>query len=214
MWERGWSFIKKAGTIITLSTIFVWFTSYFGWVDGSFGMLTEDQMEYSILAHIGKAICWIFAPLGWGNWQAAVASITGLVAKENIVGTLGILYGGGDGSVYAEMASKFTAITGYSFMAFNLLCAPCFAAMGAIKREMNNTKWFWFAIGYECGFAYVIALIVNQLGNLFTGQLMTAGNGVVNIISLIVAFALIIAMIYLLVRPYKESNKLGVKVKA
>ena len=169
MWERGWSFIKKAGTIITLSTIFVWFTSFFGWVDGSFGMLTEDQMS--------------------------------------------ILYGGGDG-VYSNLAAAFTGVAGMSFLIFNLLCAPCFAAMGAIKREMNNTKWFWFAIGYECGFAYVIALIVNQLGNLFTGQLMTAGNGVVNIISLIVAFALIIAMIYLLVRPYKESNKLGVKVKA
>ena len=213
MWERGWSFIKKAGTIITLSTIFVWFTSFFGWVDGSFGMLTEDQMSHSILAYIGKGICWIFAPLGWGDWQATVAAVTGLVAKENIVATMGILYGGGDG-VYSNLAAAFTGVAGMSFLIFNLLCAPCFAAMGAIKREMNNTKWFWFAIGYECGFAYVIALIVNQLGNLFTGQLMTAGNGVVNIISLIVAFALIIAMIYLLVRPYKESNKLGVKVKA
>ena len=209
----GWSFIKKAGTIITLSTIFVWFTSFFGWVDGSFGMLTEDQMSHSILAYIGKGICWIFAPLGWGDWQATVAAVTGLVAKENIVATMGILYGGGDG-VYSNLAAAFTGVAGMSFLIFNLLCAPCFAAMGAIKREMNNTKWFWFAIGYECGFAYVIALIVNQLGNLFTGQLMTAGNGVVNIISLIVAFALIIAMIYLLVRPYKESNKLGVKVKA
>ena len=213
MWERGWSFIKKAGTIITLSTIFVWFTSFFGWVDGSFCMLTEDQMSHSILAYIGKGICWIFAPLGWGDWQATVAAVTGLVAKENIVATMGILYGGGDG-VYSNLAAAFTGVAGMSFLIFNLLCAPCFAAMGAIKREMNNTKWFWFAIGYECGFAYVIALIVNQLGNLFTGQLMTAGNGVVNIISLIVAFALIIAMIYLLVRPYKESNKLGVKVKA
>ena len=213
MWERGWSFIKKAGTIITLSTIFVWFTSFFGWVDGSFGMLTEDQMSHSILAYIGKGICWIFAPLGWGDWQATVAAVTGLVAKENIVATMGILYGGGDGT-YANLAAAFTGVAGMSFLIFKLLCAPCFAAMGAIKREMNNTKWFWFAIGYECGFAYVIALIVNQLGNLFTGQLMTAGNGVVNIISLIVAFALIIAMIYLLVRPYKESNKLGVKVKA
>ena len=213
MWERGWSFIKKAGTIITLSTIFVWFTSFFGWVDGSFGMLSEDQMSHSILAYIGKGICWIFAPLGWGDWQATVAAVTGLVAKENIVATMGILYGGGDG-VYSNLAAAFTGVAGMSFLIFNLLCAPCFAAMGAIKREMNNTKWFWFAIGYECGFAYVIALIVNQLGNLFTGQLMTAGNGVVNIISLIVAFALIVAMIYLLVRPYKESNKLGVKVKA
>ena len=213
MWERGWSFIKKAGTIITLSTIFVWFTSYFGWVDGAFQMLSEDQMSHSILAYIGKGICWIFAPLGWGDWQATVAAVTGLVAKENIVATMGILYGGGDGT-YANLAAAFTGVAGMSFLIFNLLCAPCFAAMGAIKREMNNTKWFWFAIGYECGFAYVIALIVNQLGNLFTGQLMTAGNGVVNIISLIAAFALIVAMIYLLVRPYKESNKLGVKVKA
>ena len=210
MWERGWSFIKKAGTIILLSTIFVWFTTYFGWVDGTFQMLSEEQIDASILAKIGNAIAWIFAPLGWGTWQAAVASITGLVAKENIVGTMGILYPDG----WTEIGAAFTQISGYSFLVFNLLCAPCFAAIGAIKREMNNTKWFWFAIGYECGFAYVIALIVNQLGNLFTGQLMTAGNGVVNIISLIVAFALIIAMIYLLVRPYKESNKLGVKVKA
>ena len=205
MWERGWSFIKKAGTIITLSTIFVWFTSYFGWVDGSFGMLTEDQMEYSILAHIGKAICWIFAPLGWGNWQATVAAVTGLVAKENIVGTMGILYGGGDGSVYSAIGAAFTGITGMSFLIFNLLCAPCFAAMGAIKREMNSRKWFWFAIGYECGFAYVIALIVNQLGNLFTGK--------VNVIGLIVAILLIVAIIYLLVRPYKESTTLEKEVK-
>ena len=205
MWERGWSFIKKAGTIITLSTIFVWLTSYFGWVDGSFGMLTEDQMEYSILAHIGKAICWIFAPLGWGNWQATVAAVTGLVAKENIVGTMGILYGGGDGSVYSAIGAAFTGITGISFLIFNLLCAPCFAAMGAIKREMNSRKWFWFAIGYECGFAYVIALIVNQLGNLFTGN--------VNVIGLIFAIALIALIIYMLVRPYKESTKLEKDVK-
>ena len=150
MWERGWSFIKKAGTIITLSTIFVWFTSFFGWVDGSFGMLTEDQMSHSILAYIGKGICWIFAPLGWGDWQATVAAVTGLVAKENIVATMGILYGGGDG-VYSNLAAAFTGVAGMSFLIFNLLCAPCFAAMGAIKREMNNTKWFWFAIGYECG---------------------------------------------------------------
>ena len=205
MWERGWSFIKKAGTIITLSTIFVWFTSYFGWVYGSFGMLTEDQMEYSILAHIGKAICWIFAPLGWGNWQATVAAVTGLVAKENIVGTMGILYGGGDGSVYSAIGAAFTGITGMSFLIFNLLCAPCFAAMGAIKREMNSRKWFWFAIGYECGFAYVIALIVNQLGNLFAGK--------VNVIGLIFAIALIALIIYMLVRPYKESTKLEKDVK-
>ena len=209
MWERGWSFIKKAGTIITLSTIFVWFTSFFGWVDGSFQMLTEDQMSNSILAYIGKGICWIFAPLGWGDWQATVAAVTGLVAKENIVATMGILYGGGDGT-YANLAAAFTGVAGMSFLIFNLLCAPCFAAMGAIKREMNNIKWFWFAIGYECGFAYVIALIVNQLGNLFTGRLME-GNAVANVISLIVAFALIIALIYLLVRPYRESQTLSVK---
>ena len=206
MWERGWSFIKKAGTIILLSTIFVWFTSFFGWVDGSFQMLTEDQMEFSILAHIGKAICWIFAPLGWGDWQATVAAVTGLVAKENIVATMGILYGGGDGTVYANIATAFTAVSGMSFLVFNLLCAPCFAAMGAIKREMNSAKWFWFAIGYECGFAYVIALIVNQLGKLFTGD--------VNVFGLIVAILAIALIIYMLVRPYKESNKLDVKVKA
>ena len=170
-------------------------------------MLTEDQMSNSILAYIGKGICWIFAPLGWGDWQ--VAAVTGLVAKENIVATMGILYGGGDGT-YANLAAAFTGVAGMSFLIFNLLCAPCFAAMGAIKREMNNIKWFWFAIGYECGFAYVIALIVNQLGNLFTGRLME-GNAVVNVISLIVAFALIIAMIYLLVRPYRESQTLSVK---
>ena len=140
MWERGWSFIKKAGTIILLSTILVWFTSYFGWVDGSFGMLAEEQMEYSILAHIGKGICWIFKPLGWGNWQATVASVTGLVAKENIVATMGILYGTGDVSVYASLASAFSTVAGMSFLVFNLLCAPCFAAIGAIKREMNNAK--------------------------------------------------------------------------
>ena len=206
MWERGWSFIKKAGTIILLSTNFVWFTSFFGWVDGSFQMLTEDQMEFSILAHIGKAICWIFAPLGWGDWQATVAAVTGLVAKENIVATMGILYGGGDGTVYANIAAAFTAVSGMSFLVFNLLCAPCFAAMGAIKREMNSAKWFWFAIGYECGFAYVIALIVNQLGKLFTGD--------VNVFGLIVAILAIALIIYMLVRPYKESNKLDVKVKA
>lgn len=205
MWERGWSFIKKAGTIILLSTIVVWFTSYFGWIDGSFQMLSEDQMEYSILAHIGKGICWIFAPLGWGNWQATVAAVTGLVAKENIVGTMGILYGSGDASVYTAIAASFTQITGMSFLIFNLLCAPCFAAMGAIKREMNNIKWFWFAIGYECIFAYIIALIVNQLGNLFTGN--------VNVIGLIVALILIAGIIYMLFRPYKESTELKKDVK-
>ncbi len=203
MWERGWSFIKKAGTIILLSTIFVWFTSYFGWVDGTFQMLSDEQIDCSILAKIGNAIAWIFAPLGWGNWQAVVASITGLVAKENIVGTLGVLYGGGDGSVYDAMAAAFTGITAYSFLVFNLLCAPCFAAIGAIKREMNNRKWTWFAIGYQCGFAYVIALMINQFGGLFTGN--------VNILGVIVAAALLAGMIYMLVRPYKEATKLSVE---
>ena len=203
MWERGWSFIKKAGTIILLSTIFVWFTSYFGWVDGTFQMLSDEQIDCSILAKIGNAIAWIFAPLGWGNWQAVVASITGLVAKENIVGTLGVLYGGGDVSVYDAMAAAFTGITAYSFLVFNLLCAPCFAAIGAIKREMNNRKWTWFAIGYQCGFAYVIALMINQFGGLFTGS--------ANILGVIVAVALLAGMIYMLVRPYKEATKLSVK---
>ena len=203
MWERGWSFIKKAGTIILLSTIFVWFTSYFGWVDGQFQMLSDDQIDCSILAAIGGAIDWIFAPLGWGNWQAVVASITGLVAKENIVGTLGVLYGGGGGSVYDAMAAAFTAITAYSFLVFNLLCAPCFAAIGAIKREMNSAKWTWFAIGYQCGFAYVIALMINQFGNLFTGN--------ANILGVIVSVILLAGIIYMLCKPYKEATKLAVK---
>ena len=204
MWERGWSFIKKAGTIILLSTIFVWFTTYFGWADGTFRMLTEDEVEFSILARIGSVFAWIFKPLGWGNWQAAVASITGLVAKENIVGTLGILYGGGDNTVYQNIAGAFTGITGYSFLVFNLLCAPCFAAIGAIKREMNNSKWTWFAIGYQCGFAYCVSLMINQFGNLFTGN--------VNIIGLIAALAVLVFMVYMLVRPYKEANKLTTKL--
>ena len=203
MWERGWSFIKKAGTIILLSTIFVWFTSYFGWVDGQFQMLSDDQIDCSILAAIGGAIDWIFAPLGWGNWQAVVASITGLVAKENIVGTLGVLYGGGDGSVYDAMAAAFTGITAYSFLVFNLLCAPCFAAIGAIKREMNSRKWTWFAIGYQCVFAYVIALMINQFGALFTGN--------ANILGVIVAVLLLAGIIYMLCKPYKEATKLSVK---
>ena len=203
MWERGWSFIKKAGTIILLSTIFVWFTSYFGWVDGTFQMLSDEQIDCSILAAIGGAIDWIFAPLGWGNWQAVVASITGLVAKENIVGTLGVLYGGGDGSVYDAMAAAFTGITAYSFLVFNLLCAPCFAAIGAIKREMNSRKWTWFAIGYQCVFAYVIALMINQFGALFTGN--------ANILGVIVAVLLLAGIIYMLCKPYKEATKLSVK---
>ena len=205
MWERGWSFIKKAGTIILLSTIFVWFTSRFGWLDGQFGMLEEDQISASILAKIGNAIAWIFAPLGWGNWQATVASITGLVAKENIVGTLGVLYSGGAGTVYDAIAAAFNGITGYSFLVFNLLCAPCFAAIGAIKREMNSPKWTWFAIGYQCGFAYAVALMINQFGGLFTGN--------ANIIGVIAAVIVLAAIIYMLVRPYKEAIKLTTKVE-
>ncbi|MDD6408461.1 MAG: ferrous iron transport protein B [Oscillibacter sp.] len=204
MWERGWSFIKKAGTIILLSTIVVWFTTYFGWVDGAFQMLSEDQIDYSILAKIGGLVAWIFAPLGWGNWQAAVASITGLVAKENIVGTLGILYGGGDGTVYQNLGAAFTAVSGYSFLVFNLLCAPCFAAIGAIKREMNNAKWTWFAIGYQCGFAYLCALMVEQFGNAFTGSL--------NVLGLIAGIAALALIIYMLFRPYKEATKLSTRV--
>ena len=200
MWERGWSFIKKAGTIILLSTIFVWFTTYFGSVDGTFRMLDESEIDHSILAAIGGVIAWIFRPLGWGNWQAAVASITGLVAKENIVGTLGILYGGGELTVYQALGQAFNGISGYSFLVFNLLCAPCFAAIGAIKREMNNAKWTWFAIGYQCCFAYVIALMINQFGGAFTGSL--------NILGLIVAIALLVGIIYMLFKPYQEATKL------
>ena len=208
MWERGWSFIKKAGTIILLSTILVWFTTYFGFVDGSFRMLAEDQIDHSILAAIGGAIAWIFAPLGWGNWQAAVASITGLVAKENIVSTMGILYGG-SGTVYTNLAAAFTTISGYSFLVFNLLCAPCFAAIGAIKREMNNARWTGFAIGYQCGFAYAIALLVNQLGNLFTGNCSTVGG----VIGVIFALVFVFLIVFMLVKPYRESERLTKKVR-
>jgi ferrous iron transport protein B len=199
MWERGWSFIKKAGTIILLSTIVVWFTSRFGWLDGKFGMLEEEEIDSSILAAIGSGIAWIFKPLGFGNWQAAVASITGLVAKENIVGTMGILYGD-----IAGIAAAFTAISGFAFLVFNLLCAPCFAAIGAIRREMNNAKWTWFAILYQCGFAYVIALMVNQFGGAFTGE--------ANPFGIAVAALLLGGMIYMLFRPYKEATKLTKKV--
>ena len=205
MWERGWSFIKKAGTIILLSTIVLWFLSRFGWIDGAFTMLAEEEIGNSILAAIGNGISWIFAPLGWGNWQAAVASITGLIAKENIVGTMGVLYGGGDLSVWATLATVFTSVSGFSFLVFNLLCAPCFAAMGAIKREMNSAKWTAFAIIYQCGFAYVIALCINQIGSAFTGNL--------NIIGLIVSILLIAGMLFMLFKPYKESKKLTKKVK-
>ena len=204
MWERGWSFIKKAGTIILISTILVWFTTYFGFVDGSFCMLSDEQIDHSILATIGNAIAWIFNPLGWGNWQSAVASITGLVAKENIVGTLGILYGGGDATVYQNISAAFTSVSGFSFLTFNLLCAPCFAAIGAIKREMNSAKWTAFAILYQCGFAYAISMMINQIGSAFTGNL--------NVIGLIIAIVLLAVMLYMLFKPYKESTRLNKRV--
>ena len=198
MWERGWSFIKKAGTIILLSTILVWFLSYFGWVDGSFGMLAEDQIDCSILAKVGGAICWIFAPLGFGNWQATVASITGLIAKENIVGTMGILYSGGAGTVYQNMAATFSLASGYAFLAFNLLCAPCFAAMGAIRREMNSTKWFLGAIGYQCGLAYLVGLVIYQISSLLSG----GGFG----IGTVAAIVVIVLFFFLLLRPSKKAE--------
>ena len=202
MWERGWSFIKKAGTIILLSTIVIWFLSRFGWVDGAFGMIDEDMIDASILAKVGSALAWIFAPLGWGNWQAAVASITGLVAKENIVATMGVLYGS-----QAGFAAQFTQLTGFSFLVFNLLCAPCFAAMGAIRREMNNAKWTWFAIGYECGFAYVIALMIYQFGSLFAGD--------THIIGLIAAVACLVGIVYMLFfKKYKEATTLNTRAVA
>ena len=200
MWERGWSFIKKAGTIILLSTIVLWFLSRFGWVDGNFQMLAAEEIGSSMLAAVGNAIAWIFAPLGWGSWQAAVASITGVIAKENIVGTMGVLYGGGELSAWATLAQVFTGVTGFSFLVFNLLCAPCFAAMGAIKREMNSAKWTAFAIAYQCAFAYAVALCINQIGGAFTGNL--------NIIGLIVSILLIAGMLFMLVKPYRESTKL------
>ena len=200
MWERGWSFIKKAGTIILLSTIVVWFLSFFGVVDGTFRMLEEEEISYSILASVGNVIRWIFAPLGWGTWQATVASITGLIAKENIVGTMGILYrAAGDGTVYQNIAAVFTGLSGFSFLVFNLLCAPCFAAIGAIRREMNNPKWTWFAIAYQCLFAYAIALMIYQFGGIFTGN--------INIIGLIISFLLLALMVYMLFfKKYKEAT--------
>jgi len=201
MWERGWSFIKKAGTIILLSTIVIWFATYFGFTSDGFRMLAEEEMDQSILASIGSAIAWIFTPLGWGNWQAAVASITGLVAKENIVGTMGILYPDG----WPEIAANFSAIAGYSFLVFNLLCAPCFAAIGAIKREMNSPKWTWFAIAYQCGFAYAIAMMVYQFGSAFTGNF--------NVVGLVFAVAILALMLYMIFRPYKEATKLTKTVK-
>ena len=203
MWERGWSFIKKAGTVILLSTIVIWFLSRFGFAPDGFRMLAEEELGLSILAKIGSAIAWIFAPLGWGNWQAAVASITGLVAKENIVGTMGVLYGGGELTVWQTLAQSFTGITGFSFLVFNLLCAPCFAAIGAIKREMNSAKWTWFAILYQCGFAYAVAFMITQFGWLFTGN--------ANVVGLIFAVAVLILIIYMLFfKKYKEANKLTV----
>ncbi|MBQ3823631.1 MAG: ferrous iron transport protein B, partial [Clostridia bacterium] len=212
-WERGWSFIKKAGTIILLSTIVVWFATFFGFTPDGFRMLAEDEIDMSILAKIGGAIAWLFAPLGWGNWQSAVASITGLAAKENIVATMGILFRPADASVYANIGAVFTAVSAYSFLVFNLLCAPCFAAIGAIKREMNNAKWTWFAIGYQCGFAYAIALMINQFGNLITGNMGAGGTLVLNIISLVAAFAVLGLMIYMLFfKKYKEAESLTVKV--
>ena len=208
MWERGWSFIKKAGTVILLSTIFIWFTSSFGFVDGHFGMVQD--LSDGILAYIGHGVAWIFAPLGWGHWQAAVAAITGLVAKENVVGTFGILYGfaevAEDGAeIWGTLAQSFTAVSAYSFLVFNLLCAPCFAAMGAIKREMNNAKWTWFAIGYQTILAYAVSLCIYQLGSWFT----TGSFG----IGTIAAILVVILFIYLLVRPYKESKSLKLKVR-
>ncbi|MBQ7153172.1 MAG: ferrous iron transporter B [Clostridia bacterium] len=205
MWERGWSFIKKAGTIILLSTIVIWFVTYFGWIDGKFMMLAEDQIDSSILAKIGTVLAFVFIPLGWGsgNWQAAVAAITGLVAKENIVGTMGIVYSSATMTTYQALHAAFTSVSGYSFLIFNLLCAPCFAAMGAIKREMNSHKWFWFAVGYQCLFAYVIALIVNQIGSIFLGQ--------ANVIGIIAAVLLLAGLIFMLVRkPYEAKDKLAV----
>ena len=202
MWERGWSFIKKAGTIILLSTILVWFTSRFGWLDGSFGMLEEDRIDASILAAVGGAISWIFAPLGWGSWQATVASITGLVAKENIVGTLGVLYGGGELTAWQAIGAAFTPVTGYSFLVFNLLCAPCFAAIGAIRREMNNARWTWFAIGYQCVFAYAAALMVNQFGGALTGH--------ANAIGLVAALLVLAFIVYMLFfKKYTEATRLS-----
>lgn len=204
MWERGWSFIKKAGTIILLSTIVIWFTSFFGIVDGSFRMLDESEIDQSLLATLGGAIAWIFKPLGWGTWQATVSTITGLVAKENIVGTMGIIYGA-SGNTYATLRSVFTGVSGFSFLVFNLLCAPCFAAIGAIKREMNNAKWTWFAILYQTGFAYVIALMINQFGGLLTGN--------TNVIGLAFSIVFLVTIIYMLVKPFKESTKLTTAVK-
>lgn len=202
--ERALSFIKKAGTVIFLSTVVIWFATYFGFIEGQFRMLTEEQINFSFLAYIGKSIAWIFAPLGWENWQATVASITGLLAKENIVGTMGIIYGSGDLNVWQALGSEFSLVSGYAFLVFNLLCAPCFAAIGAIRREMNSTRWTLFAIIYQCAFAYLVALCVNQIGNAILGEL--------NIFGFIAALAVIAMGIYMLVRPEKRNKKLSLKV--
>lgn len=206
MWERGWSFIKKAGTIILLSTIVIWFLSRFGFVDGAFRMLEEEEISLSLLGVAGHYVEWLFKPLGWGEWRAVVASVTGLVAKENIVGTMGVLYGGGEGTVYQALASAFTGVSGFSFLVFNLLCAPCFAAIGAIKREMNSAKWTWFAIGYQTLFAYAVSLMIYQFGSIFTGNL--------NVIGLIAAILILGFMIYMLfIKKYKEATTLTKKVR-
>ena len=210
MWERGWSFIKKAGTIILLSTIVLWFMMSFGWVDGSFGMLEAEQLDSSILASIGNVIAPIFAPLGWGDWKMAVAAVTGLIAKENVVGTFGVLFGfaevAEDGAeIWGQLAGSMTGVAAYSFLIFNLLCAPCFAAIGAIKREMNSGKWTWFAIGYQTVLAYAVSLCVYQIGTAVTG----GGFG----IGAAVALVVVIGFCYLLFRPYKESTKLTADVK-
>lgn len=210
MWERGWSFIKKAGTIILLSTILVWFTTYFGWVDGQFRMLEDIEMEHSILAAVGNTFAWVFTPLGWGNWRAAVAAITGLVAKENVVGTLGVLYGfaevseGGE-EIWGTLAGSYTTAAGYSFLIFNLLCAPCFAAIGAIKREMNNAKWTWFAIGYQCLLAYSVSLCVYQIGTFLTTGVWGTG--------FLMALVVLAGFVWLLVRPCKNDGKLNINMK-
>ncbi len=210
MWERGWSFIKKAGTIILLSTILVWFATYFGWVDGQFRMLEDMEMDHSILAGIGNAFAWVFVPLGWGDWKAAVAAITGLIAKENVVGTFGILYGFAEVSeegeeIWGTLAGSYTTVAAYSFLVFNLLCAPCFAAIGAIRREMNNAKWTWFAIGYQCLLAYCVSLCVYQIGTFLTTGALSAG--------FFAALVILAGFVWLLVRPYKNGGKLRVNMK-
>ncbi|MBQ6078181.1 MAG: ferrous iron transporter B, partial [Clostridia bacterium] len=206
MWERGWSFIKKAGTIILLSTIVVWFLSRFGVVDGAFRMLGEEEISLSLLGVAGHYVEWLFAPLGWGEWRAVVASVTGLIAKENIVGTMGVLYGGTDLTVYQALAQAFTGISGFSFLVFNLLCAPCFAAIGAIRREMNSAKWTWFAIGYQCLFAYAIALMIYQFGRIFTG-----GVNVIGLIAAILVLGLFVYMLFF--KKYKEATTLTKEVR-